>query len=189
VYYIPYYRLVGVMLLRSVVFIFLLFSFEDVISVQINSARSSYLTNQDLYACTTREDCCLKAQATLRSMISTTATYDQTTKTGTAIYSKCNRGWNYDPVTTNCTKTVPFEPLMVQPSFSSLSDCLSVTTSNTVNGNYLQRQKECLRPFWMVHEECIYRTFNNCLKQSGRCSSATFSDWLTSTIVETQYQD
>eukprot|EP00008_Paramoeba_atlantica_P013177 CAMPEP_0201479496 /NCGR_PEP_ID=MMETSP0151_2-20130828/4195_1 /ASSEMBLY_ACC=CAM_ASM_000257 /TAXON_ID=200890 /ORGANISM="Paramoeba atlantica, Strain 621/1 / CCAP 1560/9" /LENGTH=82 /DNA_ID=CAMNT_0047861023 /DNA_START=337 /DNA_END=585 /DNA_ORIENTATION=+ len=78
---------------------------------------------------------------------------------------------------------------MTQTAFEGLTECLNVTSDNENSGNYYQRQKECLRPFWMVHEECIRRTFNNCLKQDGRCSQALFDDWNSITAVDEAYDD
>ena len=163
------------------------FCFNQVSMFDMDLILPSFVLNQNVYACSTRDDCCLKAMATLRSMISTATNYAGTTIFGTAIYPKCSRSFNYDPVSGYCTKTVPFEASISHPAFDSLQACLNPATSPGSAGDIWQRQKECLRPFWMVHEECITRTMNNCLRQNGRCDSAFFSDWTNGTIVEKQY--
>jgi hypothetical protein len=156
-------------------------------ALTMNSALPSFVVNQNLYACTSRDDCCLKAMGTLRNMISTATTYTGTGIKGVAIYPKCSRSFNYDPNGNTCTRTVPFEPSISHSAFDSLATCLNPALSSSNAGDIWQRQKECLRPFWMVHQECITRTFNNCLRQNGRCDSAYFNDWLNQTIVDLQY--
>uniref|UniRef100_A0A7S4K7X6 Chitin-binding type-2 domain-containing protein n=1 Tax=Paramoeba aestuarina TaxID=180227 RepID=A0A7S4K7X6_9EUKA len=162
--------------------------FPSLYSTQdINDAYPSYFTNQDTYACSTRYDCCLKAQATLRNIVYSVTDYPSATKIGHAIYPKCPRGYNYNRFTDTCTKTVPFEPIMQQPGFQNMSECLAPNAPTDESGDYYERQKECLRGWWMVHEECIRRTFNNCLKQTGRCEPALFDDWTSAAEVTDQY--
>ena len=150
--------------------------------------------------CSTRGDCCAKAKATMRYLITGALTTTSVPRGG-ALYPKCPKYYTYVAASDSCQLFRPYREPLEDVPFQDIDDCFDRLFEDPESlgasagpGFSLDRNMNCLQAFYDAHERCLYETFSQCatgIAPETECADdyVLFTDWDSDDNVVDGYPD